>query len=68
MTLRQLLRTKRIERGFTQKQVSDVLGISPQYVSDVECGRKSISHWRLVFGWATFVGVGIAQLMSVEDR
>ena len=37
------VRTKRIEKGYTQKQLSELTGINQSYLSEIEKGRRILS-------------------------
>ncbi len=42
------LRQLRIERGVTQKQMADAVGVSAAYLSALEHGRRGAPSWALV--------------------
>lgn len=42
------LRRLRAERGVTQKQMAEALGVSPGYLSALEHGRRGAPSWSLV--------------------
>ena len=42
------LRALRAERGMTQKQMAEAIGVSPAYLSALEHGRRGTPRWILV--------------------
>lgn len=42
------LRQLRSDKGVTQKQMADSLGVSPAYLSALEHGRRGAANWGLV--------------------
>ena len=38
------LKTARVRAGFTQKQVAEALGITPQFVNDLEHARRAFTE------------------------
>lgn len=40
MTFVEMLSAVRSNAGYSQKQLAKSLGVSPQYLSDLECGRR----------------------------
>lgn len=38
------LREARRKAGMTQAELANILGVSPRYVSDLECGQRALSH------------------------
>ena len=63
MSLSQLFQERRQKRGFTQAQVAKVLEVTPQYVSDVECGRKVPADFKRVLKWAIYLGISQRDLL-----
>ena len=43
-TPEQALRRGRLEANFSQKELADQLGISPQYLSDIESGNREVTN------------------------
>jgi transcriptional regulator with XRE-family HTH domain len=69
MTLGELLRSTREARNVTQRSIAELIGVSQQYVSDVECGRrKKIGDVRRLLKWAAYLGIGNAQLIKTYDE
>lgn len=68
MTLGELFRKTRIARGVTQKQIANLIGVSEQFVCDVELNRKRIKHWRVVYSWMTYLGLTWAQCVATKER
>ena len=44
----QRLRELRAERGMTQKQMAEAIGVSPAYLSALERGKRGTPRWILV--------------------
>ncbi|HVT68552.1 MAG TPA: helix-turn-helix transcriptional regulator [Trebonia sp.] len=57
------LRALRIERGETLAQTAERAGISPQYLSEVERGRKEPSS-EMIAALAGALGITVADLMA----
>ena len=51
------MRELRNARGLTQAQMASALGVSPPYLSALECGRRGRPSWRLVQGVISYLGV-----------
>jgi transcriptional regulator with XRE-family HTH domain len=67
MTLGELLKEVRENRSVTQREIAELLGVSQQYVSDVECGRRQkVGDVRRLLKWAAYLGISNAQLVSTE--
>lgn len=58
MTYYENLRVIREDRGYTQKQIAEVLGTTQQYYSDYENGKREIPI-RVYIALAKFYGVSI---------
>jgi transcriptional regulator with XRE-family HTH domain len=57
------LQKLRKERGWTQVQMADALGIDRSYISDMERGKKNVCLPTLEV-FAQGFGISIAQLLS----
>ena len=67
MTLGELLKEVRENRSVTQREIAELLGVSQQYISDVECGRRQkVGDVRRLLKWAAYLGISNAQLVSTE--
>lgn len=66
MTYYENLRTIREDRGYTQKQIAEVLETTRQYYSDYENGKREIPI-RVYIRLAKFYGVSIDYLAGLED-
>lgn len=67
MTLGELLKNTREARSVTQREIAEVLGVSQQYISDVECGRRQkVGDVRRLLKWAAYLGISNAQLVSTD--
>ena len=42
-TLSNLIRIRK-EKGYTQKELANIIGVSKQYIWDIENGRREISY------------------------
>jgi transcriptional regulator with XRE-family HTH domain len=65
----------RIERGLTQRQLEDELGVAPRYISSIECGSRGASldmlakicrHFRI--SMADLMPVDIPAVVSPKDK
>jgi len=59
------LRTKRLQLGLTQQNLADVSGLNRSYISEVECGRVSISLARAE-RLANAVGSTLVDLLNTD--
>lgn len=66
LTYYENLRTIREDRGYTQKQIAEVLETTRQYYSDYENGKREIPI-RVYIRLAKFYGVSIDYLAGLED-
>lgn len=67
MTYYENLRNIREDRGYTQKQIAEVLETTQQYYSDYENGKRDIPI-RVYIVLAKFYGVSIDYLAGLEDK
>ncbi len=61
-----IVRSLRLARNWSQEQLAEYADLHPTYVSNIECGRRNVSHWtieRLAIGF----GCPIAELFPVAD-
>lgn len=67
--MRDWLKEKRIERGLTQKQVAEKLGISESYYAFIENGtRQKTMDISLATQFATLFGMQISDIVDFERR
>ena len=66
MTYYENLRVIREDRGYTQKQVAEVLGTTQQYYSDYENGKREIPI-RIYITLSKFYNVSIDYLAGQEE-
>lgn len=67
--MREWLKEKRIERGMTQKQVSEKLGISESYYAFIENGtRQKTMDISFATQLATLFGMQICDIVELEGR
>lgn len=66
MKLGDLFREAREARKFSQKQVAAILGVSPNYVSDIECNRKTVADFRRILSWSAYLGISNRDLLLTE--
>lgn len=57
---------KRIEKGLTQKQLSDLLMVSDKTISKWECGR-GMAEVSLLLPLCEILGITVNELLSAED-
>lgn len=67
MTYYENLRNIREDRGYTQKQIAEVLETTQQYYSDYENGKREIPI-RVYIVLARFYGVSIDYLAGLDDK
>lgn len=67
LTYYENLRTIREDRGYTQKQIAEVLETTRQYYSDYENGKRDIPI-RIYIKLAKFYGVSIDYLAGLEEK
>lgn len=65
MTYYENLRVIREDRGFTQKQIAEVLGTTQQYYSDYENGKRDIPI-RIYIALSKFYNVSIDYLAGMK--
>ena len=63
----QVLRSERIETGRTLQQVAERAGVSPQYLSEVERGRKDPSS-EMLESICGALGLRLADLLGASGR
>ncbi len=66
MTFYENLRTIREDRGYTQKQIAEILETTRQYYSDYENGKRDIPI-RVYITLSKFYGVSIDYLAGQEE-
>lgn len=62
------VRRMRRERGMTQAELCETLGISQQYLSSIEGGEKPLSTLELAMRLAGALGVTVDDLMRPADE
>lgn len=67
MTYYENLRVIREDRGFTQKQIAEVLGTTQQYYSDYENGKRDIPI-RIYIALSKFYRVSIDYLAGMKSE
>ncbi len=67
MTYYENLRVIREDRGYTQKQIADVLGTTQQYYSNYENGKREIPI-RIYIALSKFYNVSIDYLAGQTDE
>lgn len=63
----QVLRSERVETGRTLQQVAERAGVSPQYLSEVERGRKDPSS-EMLESICGALGLRLADLLTVSGQ
>ena len=61
------VRALREERGLTQKELSEIVGVSRQAINAIETGKFDPSIW-LAFDLARFFGVSIETLFLFQEE
>jgi DNA-binding XRE family transcriptional regulator len=63
----QVLRSERIEQGRTLQQIAERAGVSAQYLSEVERGRKDASS-EMLESICGALGLGLSQLLAAAGE
>ena len=61
------VRRRRLERGFTQKQLAALVGTTQQYVSLIESGRSGDCSDRVVFQLCRWLDVDAEDYFEVSN-
>ena len=61
------LREIRKEKGVTQFDLSKVIDVPPQRISEVECGKRDLRFQEVVKA-ARFLGVSLDELAGLNER
>src|SRR3978361_254938 len=62
-----VLRSERVEQGRTLQQIAERAGVSPQYLSEVERGRKDASS-EMLASICGALGLRLADLLAESGR
>ncbi len=65
MTIEETLRAVRKTAGLTQQQLADAVGLSPQYMNDIELGRRAFPV-RLLDRLPLQIRVAVASALADE--
>lgn len=63
-----VLRTRRVEQGLRQKDLAARLGISPQYLNDIERGRRAVPPDPILARMASVLDCSLNELHYLADR
>ena len=67
--MREWLKSKRLEKGMTMKDMGEKLGISESYYSMIESGeRQKKMDLTLVAGLSVALGVSIAEIVAYDTE
>jgi transcriptional regulator with XRE-family HTH domain len=66
INMRTVLVAHRTEKGYTQKEVANFLGISRRMYGSIETGDRNPS-WKVQIALEQFYGVPIRELLADED-
>ncbi len=62
------LKIKRIEKGLKQKDLVNKVGVSQQYIGDLESGRSTNSTREVMIKISNVLGVSVQDLFFSEEQ
>ena len=61
------VKIERIKKDLTQEQLSEIMGVSQNYVANIECGKANMSLGKIL-ELANYIGVDINQLLTFNIK
>lgn len=61
------VKIERIKKDLTQEQLSEIMGVSQNYVANIECGKANMSLGKIL-ELANYIGVDINQLLAFNIK
>lgn len=60
------VKIERIKKDLTQEQLAEIMGVSQNYVANIECGKANMSLGKIL-ELSNFMGVDINQILNFSD-
>lgn len=64
----QRVRTRRSDEGWSQEELAEKIGISRNYLSQIERGVANNLSWRLVERVTTVLGLGPSEIFGLQQQ
>ena len=61
------VKIERIKKDLTQEQLAEIMGVSQNYVANIECGKANMSLAK-VLELASFLNVDIEKLLIFNEK
>lgn len=61
------VKIERIKKDLTQEQLAEIMGVSQNYVANIECGKANMSLAK-VLELANFLNVDIEKLLIFNEK
>lgn len=56
------VKIERIKKDLTQEQLAEIMGVSQNYVANIECGKANMSLGKIL-ELSQFIGIDISKLL-----
>lgn len=60
------VKIERIKKDLTQEQLAEIMGVSQNYVANIECGKANMSLGKIL-ELSKYIGVDISKLLVFCD-
>ena len=60
------VKIERIKKDLTQEQLAEIMGVSQNYVANIECGKANMSLGKIL-ELSKYIGVDISKLLIFND-